>query len=184
MTNIGFTAAAVMQLCRELCVPIHVKWQNCKIDSFTPEKSQYEALCIYIHGDHMFTVDDPIVRRAIAREQTSTPRAPKTDVLASIGKRTNSTPASQYWSTFTKLAPGRVKTNDITTVRAELLRDGICPQVLLSGTGIPKGLRYNDCIIHTWPQEAHVCLAFLVELSKPGHTHYNTEANPWQRLAR
>ena len=47
-TNIGFTAAAVMQLCRELGVPIHVKWQNCKIESYTPEKSQYEALCIYI----------------------------------------------------------------------------------------------------------------------------------------
>ena len=25
VTNIGFTAAAVMQLCRELCVPIHNK---------------------------------------------------------------------------------------------------------------------------------------------------------------
>ena len=58
------------------------------------------------------------------------------------------------------------KTNDLMAVRAEMLRNGICPQVRLSGTGIPKGLRYNDCIIHTWPQEAHVCLKFLEELSK------------------
>ena len=76
--NIGFTAAAAMQLCRQLGVPIHIKWQNCKIDSFTPEKSHYEALCIYIYGDHMFTVDYPTVRRAIARERTSIPRAPST----------------------------------------------------------------------------------------------------------
>jgi hypothetical protein len=165
-THIGFTAAAIMQLCRELCVPIHIKWQNCKIDSFTPERSNYEALCIYIYGDHMFTVDDPTIRRAITREQTSIPKAPKTEVLATIGKKANSTPASQYWQTYSKLKPGHFKTNDLMAVRAEMLRDGICPQVRLSGTGMPKGLRYNDCIIHNWPQEAHVCLKFLEELSK------------------
>ena len=32
-TNIGFTVAAIMQLCRELGVPIHIKWQNRKIES-------------------------------------------------------------------------------------------------------------------------------------------------------
>ena len=114
----------------------------------------------------MFTVDDPTIRRAIAREPTSTPKAPKTDILASIGKKANSTPASQYWQTYSKLAPGHFKTNDITAARANMLREGISPQVMLSGTGIPKGLRYNDCIVHTWPQEAHVCLKFLEELSK------------------
>ena len=45
---IGCTAAAIKQLCRDIGVPIHIKWQNCKIDSYTPERSQYEALCIYI----------------------------------------------------------------------------------------------------------------------------------------
>ena len=74
--KIGFTAAAVTQLCRELGVPIHVKWQNCKIESFTPEKSDYENLCIYIYGDHMYTVDDPTIKRAIARGQITIPRAP------------------------------------------------------------------------------------------------------------
>ncbi len=29
-----------------------------------------------------------------------------------------------------------------------------------------KGLRYNDCIVHGWPSEAHVCLKFLEELGK------------------
>ena len=51
-------------------------------------------------------------------------------------------------------------------VRADLLREGICPQVSLSGTGVIKGLRYNDCVVHGSPKEAHVCLKFLEELSK------------------
>ena len=114
----------------------------------------------------MFTGDDPTVMRAIVREQISTPQAPKTEILATIGKKTNSTPASQYWNTFTKLAPGHFETNDLMAIRADMLREGICPQIRLSGTGIPKGLCYNNCIVHTWPQEAHVCLYFLEELSK------------------
>ena len=114
----------------------------------------------------MFTADDPTIRRAIAREPTSTPKAPKTDILASIGKQANSTPTSQYWQTYSKLAPGHFKTNDLMAIRADMLREGISPQVRLSGTGIPKGLRYNECIVHKWPQEAHVCLKFLEELSK------------------
>ena len=86
----------------------------------------------------MFTVDDPTVRRALARAQTSTPRVPKTDIWANIGKRVNSTPASKYWSTFTKLAPGHFKSDDMMAVRTEMLRDGTCPHVTLSGTGILK----------------------------------------------
>ena len=164
-----------MQLCRDIGVPIHIKWQNCKIESYTPEKSQYEALCIYIHGDHMFTVENETIRRAIAREQISTPKAPKTEILASIGRKANSTPASQYWQTYSKLAPGHFKTNDITAVRADMLREGICPQVRLSGTGLPKGLRYNDCIVHTWPQEAHVCLKFIEELTNNKITYYTRQ---------
>ena len=39
----GFTAAAVSQLCRELGVPIHIKWGGCKIESYTREKSEYDA---------------------------------------------------------------------------------------------------------------------------------------------
>ena len=68
-----------------------------------------------------------------------TPQAIEKEVLASIGKPVPSTPASQYWQTFTKLAPGHFKTNDLTAVRAELLRDGFCPQVIRSGTNNPKG---------------------------------------------
>ena len=37
VTNIGFTAAAVMQLCREIGAPIHVKWPSCNIELYTRE---------------------------------------------------------------------------------------------------------------------------------------------------
>ena len=33
-SKIGFTAAAITQLCRELGMPIHIKWQSSKIESY------------------------------------------------------------------------------------------------------------------------------------------------------
>ena len=54
-------------------------------------------------------------------------------------------------------------------VRADLLREGICPQVRLSGTGVIRSLTYNDMIVHGWPKEAHVCLKFLEEYGKSRH---------------
>ena len=47
-----------------------------------------------------------------------------------------------------------------------MLREGICPDVRLSGRGKIVKLLYNDCHIHTMPHEAHICLKFLEELSK------------------
>jgi len=57
----------------------------------------------------------------------------------------------------------------LLTVRRHLLRNHVCPQVMLSGLGTIKCLRYNDCYVHRWPQEAHVCLKFLEEYSKIRH---------------
>jgi len=39
MIDTGFTMAAVLELCRQLEVPIHVMWLGNKIDSFIPDKS-------------------------------------------------------------------------------------------------------------------------------------------------
>ena len=33
-SKIGFTAASIALLCRQLCVPIHIKWGGYKISSF------------------------------------------------------------------------------------------------------------------------------------------------------
>ena len=167
MLEVGFTPACIRQLCLELNVPIHIKWGGTKIESFTPSKAAYEQIAIRIWGDHCYVVGDPAVTRIISRESVSTPTIPSSEIVATIGHRISSIPPSQYWSTFSKIAPGHFKCDDVIQIRAELLSEGICPQVKLSGTGIVKGLRYNDCHIHNWPTKtAHVCLKFLEELSK------------------
>ena len=71
--KVGFTAAAISQLCRDLGVPIHIKWSGCKIESYTPEKAEYEAVALYIWGDHCFTVGDAAVKRAVAKENICEP---------------------------------------------------------------------------------------------------------------
>ena len=71
ISKIGFTAAAITQLCKELSVPIHIKWGGCKIESYTPEHTQYDAVALYIWGDHAFTVGDAAIKRAIIREPVS-----------------------------------------------------------------------------------------------------------------
>ena len=48
--KIGYTAAAIAQLCRDLCVPIHIKWGGSKIESFTPGHSHYDEIALYIWG--------------------------------------------------------------------------------------------------------------------------------------
>ena len=87
-------------------------------------------------------------------------------MLSTIGRRASSVPAKQFWETYSKLAPGHFYSHDLLKTRADLLREGICPQVQLSGLGIPRALRYNDCTIHKFPQEAYICLKFLEELSQ------------------
>ena len=51
--GIGYSAAAITQLCKDLSIPIHIKWQNSKIESFVPERTQYEAIAVCIWGDHV-----------------------------------------------------------------------------------------------------------------------------------
>ena len=61
----------------------------------------------------MFTVDDAGVKRAIAREQVSTPTAQSNEVLATIGRGANTTPASTFRETYSKLAPGYFYSQDL-----------------------------------------------------------------------
>ena len=94
---------------------------------------------------------------------------PDACLLARIGRKNNLMPASQYWDTFTRLHPGHYYATDLNEVRGKLLREHICPKVLLSGMGVIKGLVYNDCHVHKWPHDAHICLKFLEEYSKLRH---------------
>lgn len=165
----GFTAKAMVQLCKYLNVPIHVKWLNSKIESYTPEKSAYETVAIHIWGDHCFVVGDASTKRSIVREAISTPKPVEKEILGKIGRSTNTTPSSQFWHLYTGLAPGNYYAYDLQAVRADLLRQYISPRLTMSGTGRIKSLTYNDCKIYHWPYEAHICLKFLEEYSKIRH---------------
>lgn len=65
--DVGFTAAAITQLCREIGILIHIKWGSSKIESYIPERSQYESVALYIYGDHCYTVADPTIQRAMMK---------------------------------------------------------------------------------------------------------------------
>ena len=87
-------------------------------------------------------------------------------LVASIGKRANNSPSVNFWQQYLKIAPGHFFTGDILKVRSELLQQGICPKVVLSGTGEMKTLRYNDMTIHRLHRDSGVCRAFLEEYTK------------------
>jgi len=167
--EIGFTAAAILELCKEISVPIHVKWGEHKIKSFLPEKEVFQSVCVYIWGDHCYTVGDEKVKRAIIREPTSEPTKSEECVLAKIGKITSTTTACQYWDTFSEIKPGHFYASDLLKVRGDMLRQHVSPKVYLSGLGNIKRLQYNDCIVHNWPAEAHICLRFLERYSEIRH---------------
>ena len=87
------------------------------------------------------------------------------DVVAGLKRKPTDLPASQYWDPFTKLQCGHFKSTDLQTIRRELLEKGINPKVSLNGVGKMKRLQFGECIIHNWPPESIVCMAFLEELS-------------------
>ena len=99
---------------------------------------RYKAVRTDILADRCYAVGDAASKRVMAREPLSAPRSQDKEVLATIGRRGNSMPASQYWDTYTKLSPGYFYSSDLLQVKADGLREGICPQVLLSGTGVIK----------------------------------------------
>ena len=60
--RVGFTTAAVVELCREIGCPIHVVWANSKIESYVPLRPKYNRICYIVYGDHAYLVDDPAHR--------------------------------------------------------------------------------------------------------------------------
>ena len=84
-------------------------------------------------------------------------------------ERNSTTPSSQFWDTYTTLQAGSFYSAELLKVRGDLLRNHICPHVMLNGCGATKALKYNDCVIHHWPKDAHICLRFLGQSSKVRH---------------
>ena len=104
--KVGFTAAAIVQLCKEVECPIHIKWGSHKVVSYQPENAIYDNVALYIWGDHCFTVGDTAVTKRIMREPITEMKEPEEFLLARIGRKNNATPSSQFWDTYTTLQPG------------------------------------------------------------------------------
>ena len=166
ISEIGFTGKCIVELCKYLQIPVHIKGGNSKIESYNPTSTAFDDVCIYIYGDHMYVIDDPILKRNIIKEDVSTPTPISETSLAAMGKHLKTNPGAQYWESYQGISPGHFKTWDLSEVRLQLLREGICPKISLSGAGKMKSLKYNDMTIHSWPQDGYLCLKFLEVLSQ------------------
>ena len=72
MHESGFSPTCIKKLCEEYNIPIHIKWGENKIDSFTPQNNILDDLCIIIWGNHLYTVSDQTVCNQIKKENIST----------------------------------------------------------------------------------------------------------------
>ena len=125
----GFTGAAIRRVCESHGIPFHVCWGgHHKLDSFTPSTTKFENLCVYIWGDHLYTVSDPATVQAIAKQNPSMPDASDW-ILASVTKADKKSPGFADWELFGGLAAGHWYTRDMRAARLELHRQYICPQV-------------------------------------------------------
>ena len=141
-------------------------------------------MALYIWGDHCYCVGDSGVKRSIVCKKVAALAAQSNEVLSTIGRRANSAPASQYWETYSKIAPGHFYSHALMGVRAYLLRERSCPQVRLSGKGLPKGLQYNDCVIHGGHTRPTSASSSCKSWATSGHTQRSTGGSLWQHLAR
>ena len=162
----GFTATAILKLCESYGIPIHIKWGDKKISSYIPENSKFDTVCVIIWGDHLFTIGDPAIRAAIAREPNGNFENCPDWILEPIQRIESKAPGIDQWELFTKLMPGSFYSRNINATRAALHRENICPWVFKSGLGQIKRLQYNDCSITQLPREALVCVRFLALLTK------------------
>lgn len=85
--NVGYSAAAILELARGFSIPVHVMWVQSKIDSFVPERSQYETVALYIWGNHCFTVGTVSAKQAFARQKIRFPDAASSTTIAPTFKQ-------------------------------------------------------------------------------------------------
>ena len=124
-----------MESARGFNIPVHVMWGQNKIDSFVPERSQYETVALYIWGNHLFTVGDVSAKQAIARQEIRFPDAASPTTIAPIFKQNAKTPHFVEWELYTGIKPGHFYSRDMLATRNNLHKEGIVPTVKLSGLG-------------------------------------------------
>ena len=118
-----------------------------------------ETLNMYIKGSY------DAVKKLDELENSEPLKIENTSLVHICKKRkSNSTPDAKYWGTYTNpiVKPGHFTSEDLCGMRMGLLDQGISPNVLLSGVGEIKALKYNDMIIHKSDNEAmFVCMKFI-----------------------
>ena len=106
-----------MQVCRELAIPVHIKWRGCKIESFTPEKAKYEATSLYIWGDHLYTVGDASIEKAMAKNLSA-------DYPSSDWKRSKLYTNQSILGEIHEIATRRFSANKSTSTERRFLSTG------------------------------------------------------------
>ena len=172
---VGFTAAAIEILCKELGLCLHVKWGNSKIIAFTTE-SLYQPILMEIFSDHAYFLN--AMPKEFLKAEVEQVTCKDLELVAGIKRKANVIPGGQYWESYSELKPGHFRSANLHSIRTDFLEKGISPKVSLNGMGNVKRLKYGECMIHSWPAEAHVCMSFLEELSlvKPHSLVYRGES--------
>ena len=84
-------------------------------------------------------------------------------MVAKPRQRVAKVPPAREWEEFGELRPGHFWTADVHEARWKLHFQGVVPQVILSGLGAVKGLKYNDTHIHL-RHDAHMVCEVLAKL--------------------
>ena len=90
--RVGFTFAAIVQLCGELLVPVCIKWNKCKIEQYSPEIPEYNYVRNMILGNHCYCIEDDKECKNISKEHVKKPTIKTDIILAMINRRENVTP--------------------------------------------------------------------------------------------
>ena len=139
-SEVGFTTAVVVELCRDLQCPIHVVWSNCKIESYVPLRPKCDKVCYIVYGDHAYFVDDDATKQHITRLRLGDPMLHSEFLVAKPAR------ANAYARNINKAnsAKGHFWARDLHETRYQLHSQGTIPRVLLNGLGIPKALQYKN----------------------------------------
>jgi hypothetical protein len=167
----GITPAVLINFCKRKRISCHILWKGKKIESHVPVNTEHRTIALYVWGDHAFFIEDnPKVKEHIAKMEQQIPKSMSEDVVEPL-LNTVSGPDASTWQPWNgqivssahapkALQPGHFYSYDLQSARVDLHKESICPYVVLDGTSQPKHLIYNDLHIHSFPEEAKLCMRF------------------------
>ena len=165
----GITVAMIQKFAEVHTMSVHVLFGSMKVLSFTPENA-VTSVCMHVHGDHAFFVNDPHTKGVIAKMKLTKPEF-RPDVVLKVPPKNPDADisASEWlpWSGNVACEPGHYYTEDLGSARVAFHTKGLCPQVQLNSSCIPKALRMKtsagSVVIHKLGADASVCQVFSTE---------------------